>query len=288
MIHVSPDNKGIVWLASYPKSGNTWLRVLLYHLLRLQNRAPREADEINKLDRASGYEARMFSLFAEFLGKPVTDSSIEETGSVRPFVHSAIVKRLPQVALLKTHNCLAEVSGVPLINLAATVGAVYLVRDPRDVALSLAHHLGVSIDETIEVMASAGFSTANSNDGVFEVWGTWSEHVASWTNSPSEQLLVVRYEDLAADPAGKFTEVVTHLRQPFTPEMIAEAVELSAFAKLAAAEQVVPFKETSERATRFFREGRAGAWREKLSPDQAERIVVTHREQMQRFGYDTN
>src|ERR1700754_928507 len=135
MIHPSPDNKGIVWLASYPKSGNTWLRVFLYHLLRLQNGAPREPDEINKLDRASGYEGRMFSLFAEFLGKPITDASIEETASVRPFVHSAIVKRLPQVALLKTHNCLAEVGGVPLINLAATVGAVYLVRDPRDVAL---------------------------------------------------------------------------------------------------------------------------------------------------------
>jgi len=285
MIYASPDNKGIVWLASYPKSGNTWLRVFLYHLVRIQNGAPREEGEINKLDRASAYEGRMFSLFAEFLDKRVEEASIEEVAAVRPHVQAAIVKRLPHVALIKTHNCLASIAGFPLVNLAVTVGAIYMVRDPRDVALSLAHHLGVSVDETIDIMASPGFSTGNDSEGVFEVWGSWSEHVSSWTGEPSDPLLVLRYEDLAADPIGKFREVTTHLRQDPPIAAIAESAELSTFDKLAEAEKVTPFKETSERADRFFREGRAGAWRERLTAEQARRVADTHAEQMTRFGY---
>jgi hypothetical protein len=285
MIYPSPDNKGIVWLASYPKSGNTWLRVFLYHLVRLQNGAPREEDELNQLDRASGYEGRMFGLFAEFLDKPISEASVEETASVRPYVHAAIAKRMPNIALLKTHTALADIAGAPQINLAVTVGAVYMVRDPRDIALSLAHHLGIGIDETIEVMASTGFSTANSSDGIFEAWGSWSEHVASWTGTPSDPLLVVRYEDLSADPAGTFTKITRHLRQEASPAAIAEATELATFDKLASAEKIHPFKETSERADRFFREGRAGAWRDKLTAAQAERIVAAHGPQMERMGY---
>src|SRR3954469_7889905 len=206
MIYPSPDNKGIVWLASYPKSGNTWLRVFLYHLVRIQNGAPRENDEINRLDRASAYEGRMFSLFAEFLDKRVEEASIEEVAAVRPHVQAAIVKRLPRVALIKTHNCLATIAGVPLINLAVTVGAIYMVRDPRDVALSLAHHLGIGVDETIDVMAAPGFATGNDRGGVFEVWGSWSQHVPSWAGEPSDPLLVVRYEGLAAGPLGSFRQ----------------------------------------------------------------------------------
>src|SRR5712672_156110 len=114
MIHASPDQRGIVWLASYPKSGNTWLRVFLYHVVRLQNGAPREKDELNHLDRASAYEGRLVSLFGELLGKPVKDATIEETARVRPLVHTAFLHRLPSVGLVKTHNCMGVTSGSPL------------------------------------------------------------------------------------------------------------------------------------------------------------------------------
>jgi aryl sulfotransferase len=97
--------------------------------------------------------------------------------------------------------------------------------------------------------------------------------------------MVVRYEDLAADPIGKFTEIAAHLRLPATADAIAEAADLSTFDKLAAAERVHPFKETSERADYFFREGRVGAWRDRLTAEQAARIVSAHGTQMARFGY---
>ena len=285
MIHASRDGKGIVWLASYPKSGNTWLRVFLYHLVRQQVGAPREDDELNKLERASIYEGRLAGLFTEFLRKPVEGASMEDVAAIRSEVQAAIVKRSTNLALVKTHNCLADLFGFPLINLGMTVGGVYMVRDPRDIAPSLAHHLGVDIDEAIRVMGSSGFATANGREGPFEVWGSWTQHVSSWTAAVNPALLVVRYEDLIADPVAKFTEITAHLRIEASAAAIAEATDLATFDKLSAAERLNPFKETSEVADRFFREGRAGVWRERLTPEQADAIVAANAAEMQRFGY---
>ncbi len=285
MIRISPDNRGLVWLASYPKSGNTWLRVFLYHLVRLQNGAPREPDEINKLDRVSVYEGRLSGMFSQLLGVPVADATIEQVAEVRPIVHRAIVESLPQAAFIKTHCAMARVAGHAQVNPTVSLGAVYMVRDPRDVAISLSHHLGTSIDDAIEAMNTPGFTTDNTEDGPFELWGAWSEHVASWTNPPQDSVMLVRYEDLLADPIGKFNQITAHLRQPVSGAMIAEASAASTFAELSAAEKVHPFKETSERADHFFREGKAGVWKERLTNDQSRRIVDAHWEQMRRLGY---
>jgi hypothetical protein len=286
MIRGDPsDPKGIVWIASYPKSGNTWLRVFLYQLMRIMGGHPRDKDEINKLDRASTYEARLFGLFEQFLGKPLATATRGEVINIRPQVQATIAQRSPAVSLVKTHNVLGKIGGIPTINLAVSRGIVYVVRDPRDVALSLASHLGSPVDEAIKVMASKGFHTENKKEAAFETWGSWSEHVFSWTSAAEPTLLVVRYEDLQADPIGQFTAITRHLRQKPTPEQIAEAVELSAFDKLRWAEDKNDFRERSERAGRFFRQGRAGAWRDELTTQQAQRITDDHGEQMRRFGY---
>src|SRR6185503_11473962 len=160
----------------------------------------------NKLDRVSFYEGRLAAIYSHFLGKPVASATVEEVAAVRQMVQRAIVERLDRPALLKTHNALAKIAGFPQTNPSVTVGAVYMVRDPRDVSLSLSHHLGVSLDDTIEVMASPGFATANTSDGPFELWGTWSEHVASWTDAQPETFLTVRYEDVIAFTVAKSTE----------------------------------------------------------------------------------
>ena len=97
--------------------------------------------------------------------------------------------------------------------------------------------------------------------------------------------MVVRYEDLIADPTKHFTAIVDHLRQQPTPEQIDEAIALSGFDAMRAAESERDFRERSERADRFFRSGRAGAWHEHLSADQAKRVVDAHHDQMGKHGY---
>ncbi len=286
MIRVDPKNpRGLVWLASYPKSGNTWLRMYLYQLQRIFGGFPREADEINRLERSSTYEARLTALFQRYLGKPLVRATVFETMRVRPQVQAALANHHPAAALVKTHNLLGHIKGMPTIHMPESRGGIYIVRDPRDVAPSLAKHLGSTIDEAIVVMGTSAYATPNAKDGASEVWGSWSENVRSWTSDETPSLMVVRYEDMLAKPTETFTSIARHLRLEPTDAQIAEAIELSSFEKLKRQEEETGFAEKSDQADRFFVTGKAGGWREKLSPSQTHAIVSAHREQMERFGY---
>jgi hypothetical protein len=286
MIKADPKNqKGIVWIASYPKSGNTWIRVYLYHLMRIMGGHSLDEHDLHQLDRSSGYEARFFGLFEQFLGKKLAEATWQEVVPVRPKVHAVVAERAPSIVLVKTHNLLGRMLGVSTINLAVSAGAIYVVRNPLDVALSLVSHLGRPLDEAIAIMAEKGHRSKNADELAFELWGSWSEHVESWAGKPSPALIVVRYEDLIEAPTKHFTAIAHHLGQKPTPEQVAEAIEYSAFDRVRAQEDERGFRERSENAERFFRAGRAGQWREKLSAAQVKRIVDAHRPVMERFGY---
>ncbi len=289
MIRVDPKNpRGLVWLASYPKSGNTWVRVFLYQLMRIMGGHPREDDELNQLDRSSMYEGRLFNLFEQMLGKPMAEISSLEIMSVRAMAHAEIVQRTNTLALIKTHNVLGHVANMPLINLKVSAGSIIIVRDPRDVAPSLAKHLGAPIDQTIDVMGKTAYHTTNQKEQVFEMWGSWSENVKSWTMQPSEAALVVRYEDLLDTPTETFGKIAAHLRQTPAEEQLLEAIELSSFDVLRKQEEDYDFRERSPMADRFFTSGKAGTWRERLTAAQAQRIVDEHGEMMAKFGYLNN
>ncbi len=287
MIIVDPNRpRGIVWIASYPKSGNTWIRIFLYHLIRLTEGVERTDNDLDALDRASGYESRFFSLFEELLEKPLTEATPKEVAEIRASAHAAVAERAESVLLIKNHNVLGNVFGHPMVNLNVSAGTIYMVRDPRDIVLSLADHLGCNVDQAIDVMNRSAYSTENSKESAFEVWGSWSEHVKGWTMVPSEAVIIVRYEDLLSDPFTQFTKVIRHLRQKPSEDHIREALKLSTFSELSDQEQRHGFRERSPRAERFFRVGKAGQWRAQLTPYQVRRIVGVHGEQMRKFGYE--
>jgi hypothetical protein len=280
-------SKGIFWLASYPKSGNTWLRIFLYHIMRQQLGLPREPDEINKLDRSSGYEAKLLGLFQHFLGKPVSESSQLDIMRVRANVQRAIADRMPSVALVKTHNLRGDAWGIPTINPDVTVGAIYVVRDPRDVSISLARQMGSTVDHAIEVMRTKAFSTKPSTESAFEIWGSWSQHVASWAVSEDRSVLAVRYEDMLEKPTETFTAILKHLRQQVPPEQITEAIEISSFDKLKRLEETIGFRERAPNGEAFFATGKAGNWRTVLTPKQADAIENEHAKWMEFYHYLT-
>ena len=288
MIRTNPNVPGgIVWLASYPKSGNTWLRVFLYHVTRMMVGVPLEGNDLHQLDRSSIYEARLFSLFEQFLGKPVAVSDWREIVPIRPQVHAEIVKRARQMVFVKTHMGLVRIKDAPTINLGVTLGAIYVVRNPLDVVLSLSDHLGMTLDDAITAMCLPGYYAPSGTEEVYEPWASWSENVESWTGKKSPIIHILRYEDMLANPIKAFRSVTNHLGQNPTPEQVAEAVELSAFSRLSSIEKEADFRERSSYAERFFRVGRAGQWPDKLSEDQIRRLVEANYRQMNRFGYLT-
>jgi hypothetical protein len=97
---------------------------------------------------------------------------------------------------------------------------------------------------------------------------------------------VVRYEDMVDQPTQAFAAIARHLLMTPTDDQLARAVALTDFARLRAREEADGFKEKpATSAEPFFRQGRSGQWRERLTQEQVERIVAAHGPVMRRFGY---
>jgi hypothetical protein len=279
----STKRKGIVWLSSYPRSGNTWTRNFLYNLLSLRE-GMSDGHNINSLHEYSLWDI-VAARFEKVLGKPVREASRAEIAAARAAVQKRILAEASGPIFVKTHNALVLDQGIPTINMKVTSGAVYIVRNPLDVAISFAHHFGVDIDTAIQRMNRAGMETDVNEQAVHEVYGSWSQNVMSWTHKQHPTIHVMRYEDMLAAPPATFRGLADHLLIDASDEEICRALDLSSFEKAKAQEKAKGYRERPLLSPAFFREGRAEQWRDVLSEGQVVRIVEAHREQMARFDY---
>ena len=274
---------GIVWLASYPKSGNTWTRAFLHNLVHVTS-GQTQAQQINELNQFSmGIAGK--ALYEEILGFAPTKQHRSKIAAARPLVQQYVADAVEGLAFVKTHDALVVDGAHPTINFAVTSGAIYIVRNPLDVAISYSHHLGKSIDYTIDFMNLNNAETTVGKKQIYEIYGSWSQHVLSWTRKPHPAIYMMRYEDMLNEPKKTFGALARHLL--FTPSEseLADAIDRSSFERLREQEEKEGFQERPKKAERFFREGRAGQWKDVLTPEQIKRIVDAHGEQMQRFGY---
>lgn len=278
---------GILWLASYPKSGNTWTRNFLHNLLNILEGIDEDEQDINKMNELTFWEISA-EPYEKLLGKPVTLATRQEIAEIRPKVQELIAARVDGLAMIKTHHCLVTDRGHPVINTKVTAGAVYIVRNPLDVAISLANHISGTIDDAIDMMGARGTETLVSERSVYEVYGSWSQHVESWTRKPHQAIYVMRYEQMLEDPERTFGALARHLLLKPRPEQLHLAIQRSSFDNLKKQEAEQGFKEKPDKAEVFFRSGKSGEWRDKLTRRQVREIVSTHHGQMQRFGYLTD
>jgi hypothetical protein len=276
-------NSGIVWIASFPKSGNTWTRTFLHNLARLLY-GEHDAQDINAMGRFSTWEIAK-QRFTDVLGFEPTEEHCGQIAGARHEVQRLIADEHDGLVFVKTHHALVTDRGSTTINTAVTSGAIYIVRNPLDVAISYAHHMARPLDEAITAMATENVETPINEKVVYEVYGSWSQNVWSWTRTPHPAIYVMRYEDMLAEPEKTFGGLARHLLLDPTPAQLREAIERSSFDKLKEQEDKEGFREKPKQAERFFREGRAGQWKEVLTKEQVDRIVRDHGEQMRRFGY---
>ncbi|MEQ9123511.1 MAG: sulfotransferase domain-containing protein, partial [Alphaproteobacteria bacterium] len=157
--------------------------------------------------------------------------------------------------------------------------------NPLDVTLSYADHYGISHAQTVEAMASGSLTIQGRADRAPEFLGDWSSHVRGWTTAEGLARLVLRYEDIAADPAGALRRGMEFLRQPVDEARLASAVAHSRFEALANQEALGGFRERSRNQAKFFRSGKAGQWRTDLAPDLVAKVVAAHGDVMREHGY---
>jgi len=272
---------GVLWLASYPKSGNTWLRAFIANYLR-NPASPIPINELPVFVKGDGVSAP----YEQVYGGPVEDLSVPEIHRLRQRVHMMFATSGRDTVLVKTHNAIAYLDDLPTINPEATVGALYVIRNPLDVTVSYAHHFGVDIDRAIEVMGSDDYMLPSHGNLVQQYLGSWSSHVRSWTTAPGMHLHLMRYEDMQAKPEKTFAAAIKFLGLPREAGRLKKAIRFSSFKELSGQERRSGFIEAVPVDNRiFFRAGKIGQWRQHLSREQAERIVALHREVMAEYGY---
>ena len=274
----------IIWLASYPKSGNTWFRVFLTNL-RGEMNGPAE---INKLESTPIASARgIFDDTAGFESSDLTPGEIEQ---LRPEIYEHLAVNAKETLFMKVHDAYTFVAeGMPLFPAQATTGVIYIMRNPLDVAVSFAHHSGCDYDKSIANMANDknifGGKQKRLYDQLQQNLLSWSKHVLSWIDAPGVDVCVLRYEDMKQNALETFEKAVKFVGLDYGRDEIQKAIELSSFEELQRQEKEKGFKEKSAASTAFFRKGKIGSWREELTKKQAQQIISDHGEVMQRCGY---
>lgn len=274
----------LVWLASFPKSGNTWLRAILTAL---------ETDEqlfdINNLDHGGqpysvGSALHLLALDPRWLPP---DSVHDLRRSLMRRQSDKLAHQPQPLVFRKTHEYYpAGELGDVFFPTAATRAAILIVRDPRDVACSFATHFGVSIDEAITQMTNppARSKTSPAQMRTKQVWSDWSGHARSWMDAPFPTQ-VVRYEDLREVGYPLVHRTLAQVGLDVTADEVAAAMQLTSFDTLKSVESGQGFRERSKHTPAFFNRGTSGYWTELLSPLQVALIEDAHQEMMGEFGY---
>lgn len=273
---------GIIWLASYPKSGNTWMRIFLTNYLK-DGDSPAD---INRLDGGPIASAR--EVFDELVGVEASDLTYDELESLRPQVYLRFASELQENEFLKVHDAYTlNAAGEPLFPPGASCGAIYILRNPLAVAPSLANHINDSVDKAIEILTNQTRKKkrlVGLGSQLPQRWLGWSEHVDSWAQAPGQRVLLVRYEDMKREPFATFRAVIRFAGLDDNEPRIRKAIEFSSFETVKQQEQEHGFQERLRSST-FFRKGEIAGWKSELTPEQIERIISKHAQAMQRYGY---
>lgn len=271
-----------VLIASYPKSGNTWVRIVLERAIR----GP--SFPINGLaDSFHGLASRM--MFDEFAPANASDLLEDEIENFQPGVYRSFLATIDGVAFVKVHERAKRTKlGDWLFPPDIVHAAIYLVRHPFDVAVSAAEHFGLDMDKAIDLLCnddSLARAHTRLPEPLPQYYGSWRENVVSWLDDAPYRKTVVRYEDLHAAPLDAFLRIARGIGMAIDADAMQRVVEASKFDRLQQEERQSGFRERPANTQAFFRQGRVRGWEEILDPSARERIVREHGHIMERLGY---
>lgn len=273
-----------VLVASYPKSGNTWTRIVLQILQRGVGRP----FSINDLEaKFNGIVRRI--VFDNWLPVNAADLLTVELERLLPDLYRRLAPELREVTLVKAHDAAKRnVCGEWIYPPDCMRNVIYLVRHPFDVAVSTAHHLGVSLERAVEILGDDGSMRqphTSLPQSLPQTFGSWSSNIESWLDNDSYNVTWARYEDVRADPVPHFRRFAGAAGLRITDSEVGAAVETARFERLQHEEEEAGFRERPRSSPKFFREGRPGTWEGVLDQSLCERLVRHHGPVMRRLGY---
>ena len=291
----------ILKLASYPKSGNTWVRTIINQIIF--NDVKSKDEVFDNLSRIKRYPSK-----TDIIGLPQISNTNSFTKEQKKEVIDFTVKywqksqeninKNNKINILKTHNMLCNINldgkDYSFTNLENTIGVIHIVRDPRNIVTSAKNHFSLSNEEeSVEMIFDNYNWTGFTDNEVPQLLSSWANHYNSWKKFPKNNLLI-KYEDLVSDVKKEVLKIIEYLSNYFeykiSDKVIEEIERNTSFENFKELENVGKFDEnsinkiTGEKKT-FFNLGPHNNWKKILKKESVDKIETQFNNEMSELGY---
>jgi hypothetical protein len=281
----------IIWIASYPKSGNTWLRSLLssYFFSKDGIFSFKQLENIKQFSSQS------------LISTEINQSNYQSVVSKNWIPMQEIINKDKKIHFLKTHNALCTINNNKFTDKLNTAACIYIVRDPRNLITSLSHHYELDYENAIKfitnkrkVIFPKTLNNKKDNCRDFNFISDWPGHYNSWKNISFCPIKIIKYEDLLADTKNIFISILKFISKftklDFNEEKISNALKTTNFDNLRRIEKEENFEESiistkTNKKVKFFNLGKDNDWRRLLGKSTILRIEEKFKKEMNELNY---
>ena len=284
----------IIWIASYPKSGNTWIRSLLCAYL---------------FSKDGKFNFSLLKNIAQFSSKGLSldfdDTNANQSRIFENWIPAQkIINKDKKVRFLKTHNALCTINGNKFTDEFNTMAAIYIVRDPRNLISSLLHHYSLNLEEAFHFLTNKRKTIfpVNSAEGDkikntlqdINFLADWSGHYRSWKNIGFCPIKIIKYEDILSDTRKVFISILKFLSKlmelKIEEKKINQSLNSTSFKVLSQMEEKQGFDESiilskTKKKIKFFNLGKKNDWRKLLDRETVKKINNAFKNEMSELNY---
>ena len=277
----------IIWLASYPKSGNTWVRSFLS--------AYYYSDD-------GKFNFKLLNNIKQFPSRDFFNRKIlnVEDASDNWLIAQSRIKSKGEICFLKTHNVFGAYKGKNFTTSEFTLGAIYIVRDPRNVITSLMNHYSLNENEALSMINSVYRNLRDENNpedySNYSFISSWANNFRSWKLSKSIETLIIKYEDLENNRFKTFKKIINFtnklmkLNNKIDFEKLKNSIESTNFDILKKKEELEGFEEAifskkDGRTKTFFNLGSENNYKKLIKPQTSKTLKKLFKKEMKELGY---
>ena len=278
----------IIWIASYPKSGNTWIRSLLCAYLFSKD----GKFNFDLLKNISQFSSNKSSFNSNDVLK--NQSRIFENW----IPAQVIINKDKKIRLFKTHNAICTINGNKFTDKFNTKAAIYIVRDPRNIITSLAHHYSLDLKEAFHFLTNKRKTIfddkVKKNQQDIHFLSDWSGHYKSWKNIGFCPVKIIKYEDVLSDTYSVFISILEFLSKSIKltidEKKIRQSINTTSFKMLKQMEEKYGFIESAasdktKKKVKFFNLGKKNDWKKLLDHETIKKINDTFKSEMNELNY---